>query len=216
MATECREGRKRLNRNKIENVETFAILATMMFGGFLIGRGTAPTKTKVIHETVEVPTYSTNTMPTTAKVHYFNVPLSEGLQRYIYEICADEDVPVTLVMAMIEQGSGFDAEKISPSGDYGLMQISTVNRTRLSAQFGNTKTLDPYQNVFCGIKIVSSLLGSYEDYGDALLAYDLGDYGAKKAHESGITSTKYTRAVLKSMRKYEAEVKAYAAEKRNG
>ena len=117
MATECRERRKRFNRNKIEKVETYAVLATLMFGGFLIGRGTAPTKTNVIHETVEVPTYSTDTMPTTVKVHYFNVPLSKGLQRYIYEICADEDVPVALVLAMIEQGSGFDAEKISPSGD---------------------------------------------------------------------------------------------------
>ena len=170
----------------------------------------------MIHETVGVPTYSTNTMPRTAKVHFFNVPLSEGLQRYIYEICADEGVPVALVLAMIEQGSGFDAEKVSLSGDYGLMQIGSVNHTRLSAQFGNADMLNPYQNVFCGVKIMSSLLGSYEDYGDALLAYDLGDYGARKANESGITSTEYTRAVLKSMEKYEAEVKAYATEKRNG
>lgn len=214
MATECR-GKKRINRNKIVKVEAYAVLASLVIGGFVFGRITAPTKTEVIHETVEVPTYSTNMMPTTAKVHYFNVPLSEGLQRYIYEICADEGVPVALVLAMIEQGSGFDAEKVSLSGDYGLMQIGSVNHTRLSAQFGNADMLNPYQNVFCGVKIMSSLLGSYEDYGDALLAYDLGDYGAGKAHESGITSTEYTRAVLKSMEKYEAEVKAYATEKRN-
>lgn len=216
MATECRGKKTPVNLNKIVKVEAYAVLASLAIGGFTIGRATAPTKTKVLLETVEVPTYSKNTMPTTVKVHHFNVPLSKGLQRYIYEICADEGVPVTLVLAMIEQGSGFDADMVSSSGDYGLMQISTVNRTRLSAQFGNAKTLDPYQNVFCGIKIMSSLLGSYENYEDALLAYDLGDYGAIKAHESGITSTEYTRAVLKSMKKYEAEVKAYAAEKRNG
>ena len=174
MATECR-GKKRINRNKIVKVEAYAVLASLVIGGFVFGRITAPTKTEVIHETVEVPTYSTNMMPTTAKVHYFNVPLSEGLQRYIYEICADEGVPVALVLAMIEQGSGFDAEKVSLSGDYGLMQIGSVNHTRLSAQFGNADMLNPYQNVFCGVKIMSSLLGSYEDYGDALLAYDLGD-----------------------------------------
>ena len=42
-------------------------------------------------------------------------------------MCADEGVPVTLVLAMIEHESRFNPEVVSSTDDYGLMQINEVN-----------------------------------------------------------------------------------------
>ena len=36
MATECR-GKKRINRNKIVKVEAYAVLASLVIGGFVFG-----------------------------------------------------------------------------------------------------------------------------------------------------------------------------------
>ena len=84
--------------------------------------------------TVEVPVYESDKLPENAEVFLYDVPLSEYLQRYIYEICADKNVPVTLVMAMIDHESRFNAEVISSTEDYGLMQINSVNHDWLEAK----------------------------------------------------------------------------------
>lgn len=102
MATECRRT-KRVNKQRL--VRLLTVIAVSIATAFTIGRLTAPTKTDTVTvtKTVEVPVYSTDKLPETSDIFYFDVPLSHSLQRYIYEICADENVPVTLVYAMIEE-----------------------------------------------------------------------------------------------------------------
>lgn len=41
------------------------------------------------------------------------------------------------------------------------------------------------------------------DYAKALMAYNMGNYGAKKAWSNGINSTDYTRSVLGLFEYYE-------------
>lgn len=211
MATQCRE-QQRKRKNKIATIRAYAMLAVVfMIGsvsGFFIGRVSAPevvkTETITLTDTVEVPMYESDKLPDNAEVFLYDVPLSEHLQRYIYEICADKNVPVTLVMAMIDYESQFNAEAISPTEDYGLMQINSVNHDWLEAEHRCADMLNPYQNVYCGITIISSYLEKYEgDYGKALMAYNMGDYGARKAWNDGITSTKYSTSVLELMAYYE-------------
>ena len=138
-----------------------------------------------------------------ADVFLYDIPLSDSLQRYIYEICADENVPVALVMAMIDHESHFNPEAVSETDDYGLMQINAINHEQLEEQYRAADMLDPYQNVFCGIKVISSYIEKYGDYGKALMAYNMGDYGAQKAWENGVTSTDYSTKILDLMQKYE-------------
>lgn len=128
MATECRRT-KRVNKQRF--VRLLTVIAVLIATAFTIGRLTAPTKTDTVTvtKTVEVPVYSTDKLPETSDIFYFDVPLSHSLQRYIYEICADENVPVTLVYAMIEHESQFNPEIVSKTDDYGLMQINEVNHT---------------------------------------------------------------------------------------
>lgn len=174
MATECRRT-KRVNKQRL--VRLLTVIAVLIATAFTIGRLTAPTKTDTVTvtKTVEVPVYSTDKLPETSDIFYFDVPLSHSLQRYIYEICADENVPVTLVYAMIEHESQFNPEIVSKTDDYGLMQINEVNHTWLNEEYRCADMLDPYQNVFCGVKIIGEYVNRYDgDLTKALMAYNMG------------------------------------------
>lgn len=217
MATQCREAKKKSNR-KSGMIKFYAILGSLLLaassigfvGGSIIGRTTAPEKQVTVTKTVEVPSYEEDSLPSIQDVTYFNVPLSHALQRYIYEICADENIPVSLVIAMIDHESKFNPEIISDTGDYGLMQINIINHEQLAEEYQAADMLNPYQNVFCGIKIISSYIHTYKDNGKALMAYNMGDYGARKAWENGIESTSYSEDILTLMQQYEQEVKENA------
>lgn len=208
MATECRK--RKVNRYKIARIEAWVVLLILFLGGgligFLVGKSQAKTivKTETHTETVEVPVYEADKLPEMSEVVFFDVPLSHSLQRYIYEVCADEEVPVTLVMAMVEHESQFNPEIISKTNDYGLLQINAVNHETLAEQYRTADMLNPYQNIFCGVKIIGSYVKQYDgDYTKALMAYNMGAYGAAKAQESGITSTSYTETILALMQEYE-------------
>lgn len=213
--------KKRINRHKLAVIQAYTIIAIfVLFGfvaGFLVGRFTAPKKveTVTVTETVEVPTYTPTHLPEVGEVAYYDVPLSHSLQRFIYEVCADEDVPVSLVMATIAHESKFNPEAVSKTYDYGLMQINEINHEQLEEQYRAADMLDPYQNVFCGIKILGSYIEKYEDLNYALMAYNMGEYGARKAWDSGIKSTSYSESILEIMSEYEQEVKENATSSSN-
>ena len=161
-------------------------------------------KTVTVTKTVEVPIEVKSELPVYDETPYIDIPLSHALQRYIYEICAEEEVPVALIYALIEEESHFNPEIVSATEDYGLMQINKINFEWLAEEYRATDMLNPYQNVFCGIKIIGSQLKRYDnDLTYALMAYGMGDYGAKKARESGVTSTWHTEQTQALMEKYE-------------
>lgn len=205
MATAKRKG----NRRNIVKAEV-AILFTFLVGvGFVLGRFTAPKMVETVTKTVEVPCYTQppHEFPDGPQIAYYDVPISHSLQDFIYETCADEGVPMSLVIAMIDHESKFNPETVSDTDDYGLMQVNEVNHDRFEEQYRCADMLNPYQNVFCGIKIIGSYIAKYDDFGKALMAYNMGDYGARKAWASGITSTAYSESILTLMDSYEQEVR---------
>ena len=191
------------------NKRAYAIIIIILLAhiglGIIIGRFLAPTKTETVtvYEPVPMPVYQERELPEITEHYMFDIPLSHSLQNYLYEICADEGLPVSLILAMIETESGFNPEVISRTNDYGLMQLNKINHEWLNEQYRAADMLNPYQNVFCGVKIISSFVKKYDDYGKALMAYNMGDYGARKAWENGVTSTKYSEKILTLMQKYE-------------
>ena len=82
------------------------------------------------------------------------------------------------------------------------MQINEVNEEQLAEKYRASDLLNPYQNVFCGIKIIGSYIDTYDDYNRALMAYNMGEYGARKAWENGINETEYSKNVLACMDEY--------------
>lgn len=200
---------RKISKLKIARAEVTVLFAVLVGLGFFLGRITAPVevKTVTVTETVPASAPSTEELPEIEEITYYNVPLSHNLQSYIYELCAEEQVPMSLIIAMIDHESKFNPEAVSATNDYGLMQINVVNHERLEEQYRCADMLNPYQNVFCGIKVIGSYLEVYGDYTKALMAYNMGNYGAKKAWENGITSIPYTDVVLGLMHEYEQEVK---------
>lgn len=216
--------KKRISRYKIKVIQAYFIIGLFVLigiiAGFIIGRFTASpvVETVTMTETVEVPSYDSSKLPELGEINYYDVPLSHSLQRFIYEICADEDVPVGLVMAMIEHESQFDPEAVSSTGDNGLMQINDINLEWLNEEYRAADMLNPYQNVYCGVKILSTYLEKYDDTAKALMAYNMGDYGANKAWANGIDSTPYTVHVMGLWEYYEGvfeEVKDNANSSKN-
>jgi len=193
----------------IWNTQVKAVLITLLLLifiiGFVIGRATAQEKIETPQEVIiEIPTESAPETPEeTPTKKYYDCPLSEDLQDYISEQCVENDLPMPLILAMIEVESSFRADVISPTDDYGLMQINKVNHKWLSKKYGIKDFLDPYQNVFCGIKILSEHYKNYGDIDKALMAYNLGVAGAKRYWNIGKTKNAYTERIRASMEAYE-------------
>ena len=59
-----------------------------------------------------------------------------------------------------------------------------------------------FERALENLGIAYNLVG-YGDYGKALMAYNMGDYGAQKAWESGVTNTNYSSTILELMQEYE-------------
>lgn len=131
-----------------------------------------------------------------------DIPLKKSVQRYIYRQCKQDDDLYCFVMAMIEQESGFDAGEVSSTNDYGLMQINACNHADLQDKYGSMDFLNPYDNTYCGIRIIRGYLKEYEYKNLALMAYNMGRAGARKLWREEIYSTKYSDSVLEKYRKY--------------
>jgi soluble lytic murein transglycosylase-like protein len=152
--------------------------------------------------------FQTNAPPPTVEpiveeVFYFDVPLSTDLQDYIREMCEEKEVPMELVIAMIDVESTFTADVISRTNDYGLMQINICNHETLTDNLSITDFLDPYQNVKCGIYIIAGHLQKTDgDIVLALMRYNCGATGAKKLWDKGIYSTDYTDKIMTAYNSY--------------
>lgn len=146
------------------------------------------------------------TKPTEVKKVYYDCPLDNELQDYIRELCDEHEVPMPLVLAMIECESSFRPNAISKSNDYGLMQINEGNHEWLSKEYGITDFLDPYQNVLCGITIISQHYERFQDVDKALMAYNMGAGGAKGLWDEGVYESSYSRKIKAAMEGYINEI----------
>ncbi len=89
------------------------------------------------------------------------------------------------VKATIAVESGFNANAVSSTNDYGLMQ--------LNARY-NGKVLNVDENLDKGCKYLAQCLKEFNgDMNKASMGYNMGIYGAKK---SGADSTSYSRKVV--------------------
>ena len=160
---------------------------------------TEPTITTIAPEDVTEP------LETIEEV-YYDCPLDFEFQNYIRKICEANDVPMTLILAMISAESSFRPNIISKTNDYGLMQINVVNHDWLSETYGITDFLDPHQNVFAGIQMYLKYYHKYGEVNMALMAYNHGEAGAKRMWDKGIYETDYTRKVINTKESFDDEI----------
>ena len=132
-----------------------------------------------------------------AEPTYYDIPLSKELQLYTYTRCVDYGIPehYELVLAMMWQESNYTPDIVSATDDYGIMQINACNHEWLSDLLGTTNFLDVYQNIDAGTYIISKMLLKYGDEHKALMAYNMGCYGASKQWDRGNYSSYYSTSI---------------------
>lgn len=131
------------------------------------------------------------------KPRFFDVPLDEGLQTYIFELSEDIGIDPAIVIAIIEKESNYDASAVGDHGrSLGLMQIQLRWHTARMAELGCDDLLDARQNVCVGIDILADLLEEGESIEWVLMAYNGGQVYANRLASEGRVS-EYASEVLK-------------------
>ena len=127
---------------------------------------------------------------------YFDVPLSEDLQDYIFELCEERDIDPAIVIGIIERESDFRSKLMGDNGkSYGLMQVMKKWHVKRMARLGVTNLKDPYQNVLVGIDYLDELIDRGNGIEWALMAYNGGPGYANRKMAAGVV-TNYARGVM--------------------
>ena len=131
---------------------------------------------------------------------YYDIPLSEELQEYIFTECEERGIKPEIVFGMIERESQFREEAIGDNGNsFGLMQIQPYWHSGRMERLGVTDLLDPFQNVAVGIDYLAELVLKYDNIEMALTAYNAGCTGAYNNYFSkGIYCSEYSRSVIEN------------------
>lgn len=123
------------------------------------------------------------------EVRFFDIPLEEDLQTYIFEASDEIGIDPAIVIAIIEKESNYDAGAVGDHGrSLGLMQIQFRWHTARMASLGCDDLLDPYQNVKVGIDILADLLEEGESIEWVLMAYNGGHTYANRLTSEGRVS----------------------------
>lgn len=127
---------------------------------------------------------------------YFDVPLEEELQDYIFDICDEYGVDPELIVSMIFHESNFDSAVIGENDSgysYGLMQIMPRWNYDRMERLGCLDLLNPYQNVRVGVDLLAEYIQKGYGIEWALMAYNGGPSYANRKAAEGVVSGYVTR-----------------------
>lgn len=162
----------------------FALFVTMLYCAIIVGDEADDRERKIREDRV-----MTNTTPVPAPEEApaekentawmrFDCPLSDDLQKYIYEKCQEYKVDPALVIAVIdvETNGTFDPESKGDYSDgvyhsFGLMQIWASEHTPRCLRLNAYNLLDPRQNILVGIDFLSELIDHYDGDMDEVLSF---------------------------------------------
>lgn len=149
-----------------------------------------------IPESAAVVAEPVSSVATPEVLEYYDVPLEDGLQSFIFGRCERHGIDPAIVFAMIGVESKFDREAIGDRGaSYGLMQIQPKWHAERMERLGCDDLLDPYQNVEVGIDILAELVAMDRGLEWALMAYN-GGYSYANAFVNRGEVSHYVSEVL--------------------
>ena len=150
-------------------------------------------ETEVV-ETEQVEPAVTEHVETEPVTTYYDVPLSQDLQDYIFKLCDERGIDPTIVIGIIERESKYDASTIGDNGNsLGLMQIQPRWHQARMTEYNCTNLLNPYENVCIGIDILADLIDSGNSLEWALMAYNGGSgYAYDKVSRGEVSDYAYT------------------------
>ena len=145
------------------------------------------TQSEVIETTIVINPLETQTIKDIVAVGYRPIDkLTIELQNHIYNLCVENGVEFSIVMAIIEKESGFNFSA-SNGVCRGLMQ--------LHSSYNAGDLYDPYHNTTLGIQLIGRLVSNY-GLSQGLVYYNCGEY-------SGVCApTSYSNSIIAAAEKY--------------
>lgn len=127
----------------------------------------------------------------------YDIPLDAGLQKYTFDTCVEYGIEkhYELILAMMWHESNFDADVVSSTNDYGIMQINACNHKALKSKLKFVDIMEPENNIEAGIYLISGLLKKYSRH-EALMAYNMGEAGARRQWRHGNYTSRYSRDII--------------------
>ena len=127
-----------------------------------------------------------------------NIPLSYDIQLYAYNQCKNRNIRYEMFLALMKVESSFNPASVTGQ-HIGLCQLNKNYHTGSAKRLCNSKDLfDPYVNITVAAELIGNYLEIYNgDEHKALISYNAGGGGAKKLFKKGITTTTYSRRVIK-------------------
>ena len=109
----------------------------------------------------------------------------EGVARAVVKAEQEHGLPALLVLALIEQESGFRPKARGPGGSLGLMQLMPQSARAVAAQHGipwqGARTLhDPVKNVHLGVLYLAQMRDVFGSTDLAMAAYNIGPGALQK------------------------------------
>jgi soluble lytic murein transglycosylase-like protein len=116
------------------------------------------------------------------------------IQNIVKQVADKHQIDEKLILAIINQESGFNSNAVSSAGAQGLMQLMPATAKRL----GVVNPFDPVQNIEGGVKHMKGLMAKYRgNLVLALAAYNAG--GGNVDKYGGIPPFKETQNYVKSI-----------------
>lgn len=126
---------------------------------------------------------------------------TKEIQRYTYRLCKQEGVRYALILAMIEQESGYKYDCTGDDGEsLGYMQIMPRWHEDRMEKIEVADLFNPYQNIRLGVDIMKELIEKYGTIQEALAVYNFGETGAKEhLWSNGIYVYDYNKNIMNRM-----------------
>lgn len=135
-----------------------------------------------------------------------DIALSYELQLVAREAAETFNVPYKLLLAVMFRESSYNP-KAANDICFGLMQIHEMNFDWLHSELAEYGVTDiknnPEDNIYAGAYMLGNLIGKYDDYHKALMAYNCGEYRAKELWAEGYLTSQYSRNVHATMEELE-------------
>ncbi|MBE6573023.1 MAG: hypothetical protein E7652_01365 [Ruminococcaceae bacterium] len=190
-------------------ISSYILGCVLASGG--IGGESEPKKTEDKRETKEAEAVVYEYVPEAKHVFddedavYYDIAVSHEDQEYVFGVCRQYAVMPELVFALMDVGCDYVDGQISCDGDFGIMQINSINHQWLKEELKIEDILDFRQNVLCGVYMLSDYCEKYSDVSMIAMCYRYGEYAALSMRAEGIYETEYTIAVenaIKSLVSY--------------
>lgn len=140
------------------------------------------------------------------------VPMPFEYQDYMRTYCAAYGCPYPLALAVAEAESQFNMDAVGALGEVGIMQLNPGPGGAYHAELERATGMDPTTsagNIAGGCYLLGKYMNAYGDATKAVMAYSMGETGARKAWAAGVTSTAYSREILEAMERWECTVNAW-------